>query len=151
MDAAQILSKTVNLNVGNFTFSPSYLMAAGIVFLLFLLVLTLAQVRRHFLHWSAKGAVFGIFIGFLLALIFEGFLVISGRTAVTEILGWKNAPKPLLTVLDMGREKLSSVLGTQVAIPGSYASNDPANEIIRNIQKLNPQEVNRLKSIICKP
>jgi hypothetical protein len=98
-----------------------------------------------------RGALFGIFFGFLLALVLEGFLVISGRTAVTEIIGWENAPKPLLTLLDMGREKLSSVLGTQVEIPGSYATGSSTGEIIRSIQKLNPQEVNQLKSLICKP
>jgi hypothetical protein len=151
MNTAELLSKTVDLHFGKFTFSPSYLVAGAIVALLFLLVLTLAQFRRHLLSWSVKGALFGIFFGFLLALIFEGFLVISGRTAVTEILGWKSAPKPLLTILDLGRAKLSSVLGTQVEIPGLYATDGSTNEIIRSIQKLNPQEVSRLKSIICKP
>jgi len=151
MNTAELLSKTVDLHIGKFTFSPSYLVAGAIVFLLFLLIMVLAQFRRHMLSWSLKGAFFGIFFGFLLALIFEGFLVISGRTAVTEILGWKNAPKPLLTILDLGRAKLSSVLGTQIEIPGLYATDGSTNEIIRNIQKLNPQEVSRLKSIICKP
>ncbi len=89
---------------------PSILAVATIV-LIFLLILTLAQIRRHYVNWSFKGAALGIFFGFILALILEGFLLIHGRTAITQIFGWKNAPKPINIVLDMGKEKLIQVLG----------------------------------------
>ena len=100
MDPA-VLGDAIKLNLGGTSFSPSLLQAGVVVFLVFLLVIFLAQFRRHLLDWSLKGAVFGIFLGFLLALIFEGFLIIGGRTALTEILGWKDAPKPIANILDV--------------------------------------------------
>lgn len=152
MELAKFLPKTLNFKLGNLYFSPSYLQAGLILLLLFLLVLTIAQMRRHFINWSVKGAFFGLFWGFLLALIFEGFLIIGGRTAVTEIIGWKNAPKPLLTVLDMGRQKLTSVLGVSSEIPQSNAQT-PANstEVIKGFQSLPPHEAASVKRIICSP
>ena len=62
-----------------------------------------------------------LFWGFLLALIVEGFLILSGRTLLTEVIGWKNAPKPVSTVLDIGRERLVTVLGVTEEIPNSAA------------------------------
>jgi len=150
--AVNFLSQRLNLNLGKFSISPSYLQAGAILFLLFLLVLLLAQVRRHLLGWSLKGALFGIFWGFLLALIIEGFLVISGRTAFTEIIGWKNAPKPLINVLDLGRAKLVQVLGVETQVPFSLANGSSKTEkIIEEIQNLSPIESKKVKSMICSP
>lgn len=112
------LFRTVHsFKIGELTFAPNVLTAAAVVFLLFLLVVTMAQVRRHFLDWSVKGAFFGIFLGFVLALIMEGFFILSGRTALTQVLGWKNAPKPIQTALDQGRSKLVEVLGVSPCTP----------------------------------
>lgn len=147
-----VLGDAIEFNLGGFSFSPSLLQAGAIVILVFLLVLSLAQFRRHMIGWSAKGAIFGIFIGFLLALIFEGFLVIGGRTALTEILGWKNPPKPLANVLDAGREKLVDVLGMKDEITASYASTNPTSEdAIEILQSLDPTEMKKVKSLICAP
>lgn len=132
------------------SFAPSYLQAAAIIVLLFLLVLSLAQLRRHFVNWSIKGALFGIFFGFLLALILEGFLIIGGKTALTELLGWEKAPKPVLTALEAGRAKLVQVLGVTAEIPISTAQEKPtAENLIKFFQSLNPQEVSRVKKTIC--
>lgn len=130
----------------------SYLQAGAIVFLIFLLVLTLAQVRRHYIDWSFKGALFGIFFGFLLALFLEGFLIIGGRTAITEVLGWKNAPKPLSVALDAGREKLITVLGIQDQIPSSNAQEvTSVDNAVSVLQSLNPADVKKVKALFCQP
>lgn len=126
----------------SFSFTPSYLQAGAIIFLLFLLVLSLAQVRRYFVHWSFKGALFGIFFGFLLALILEGFLLIGGKTVVIEFLGWEKAPKPILVALEAGRAKLVQVLGVTTEIPR-------AETLINFFQSLTPQEASKAKKIIC--
>ena len=63
------------------------------------------------MNWSFKGSIFGLFLGFLLALILEGFLLLGGKTALTSLLGWKNPPKAVSGVLENGREKLINVLG----------------------------------------
>lgn len=152
MDFAQILSKTFQFNVGNLNISTSYVQAGVIVVLLFLLVLSLASFRRHLLGWSIKGAFFGLFFGFLLALILEGFLIVGGRTALTEIAGWKNAPEPLQAALEAGRSKLVQVLGVTQEVPPSVAKEDPTVEDAINIfQSLDPSESSKARQMICKP
>lgn len=146
------LGKTFSLSLGKLSFSPSYLQAGAIVLLLFLLVLAIAQVRRHLFEWSLKGALFGLFFGFLLALILEGFLIIGGKTAVTEILGWQDPPKPILSVLDAGKGKLINVLGVESGIPTSLAQEKPGwEDVIEAFQKLDPAQVKKAKDIICRP
>ena len=137
----------LNFDFLNLNLSSSSWKAFAIVGLIFLLVLTLAQVRRHFIDWSFKGAVFGIFFGFLLALFLEGFLIIGGRTAGTELLGWKSAPKPVQTAIDAGRARLVDVLGITDMVPQSNAQSD----LIDIFQSLNPIEAKRIKSLICEP
>ena len=66
----------------------------------------MAQFRHHFVKWSMKGGLIGLFFGVLLTLIIEGFLLINGSTAITALLGWKNAPKPIKTALDIGKANL---------------------------------------------
>ena len=153
MNFAQILGKGFQFNLGNLEISTSYVQAGLLIFLLFLLVLSLAQFRRHLLTWSIKGALFGVFFGFLLALIFEGFLIIGGKTAITEIIGWKSAPKPLLNVLEAGRSRLVDVLGVTTAeIPALSAKENPGVEdALKVIQSLDPQESQILKKSLCEP
>ena len=151
MGSASFLTKSFDLNVGSLSLSPTYVTAGVIIFLLFLLILTLAQVRRHFLNWSIKGGIFGIVLGFLLAVIFEGFLLIGGRTVVTEVLGWKNAPKPIVNVLDSGRAKLVKVLGVTDEIPESAAKNYSSEEVIDAFQSLPAKEATKVRGIVCEP
>ena len=152
MESVQVLFQTFNLSLGNFTFSPSFIQAGAVVLLLFFLLIVLATMRRHFIDWSFKGALFGLFFGFLLALILEGFLIIGGRTAITEILGWENAPKPLVNAIDVGREKLVNVLGVSEEIPYSVAKENPTmDDAIEVFQGLSPEDSRRVKSLICVP
>jgi len=93
-----------------------------------------------------------LFWGFLLALILEGFLILSGRTLFTEIVGWKNAPKPILNALDAGRNKLVDVLGVTDQIPTSTAREDPTlYDVISDFQSLSPDEAEKIRSMICQP
>jgi hypothetical protein len=139
-----------DLNIGNFSLPVSYAQAALVVFLIFILVLLMAQFRRHYVDWSLKGALFGIFFGFLLALILEGFLLIGGRTAITGFLGWKNAPAPLSIALDAGRNKLIQVLGIKDQIPSSFAKeNTTVNGAVELLQSLNPADIKKVKTIFC--
>lgn len=145
-----IWSKSFDLNLGKMSLPVTYLEAGAVIFLLFLLILAMAQFRRHYVDWSLKGGVFGIFFGFLLALILEGFLLIGGKTALTEVLGWKNAPQPIQVALDAGRGKLIQVLGIQDQIPSSVAKeNATVQGAIETFQSLNPADMKKAKSLIC--
>ena len=152
MPSLGVLSQRLNFNIGSISFAPSYLQALAIIALLFLLVLTLAQMRRHFMSWSIKGAIFGLFFGFLLTLILEGFLLISGRTALTQIIGWKNAPKPIAVCLDAGRSRLINVLGVADQVPATKANEKMSkDEVIVGFQSLSPQEASSVRKMICAP
>jgi len=143
-----------NFDLGKFSFSSSYIQAGVVVVLLFILILMLAQLRRYFVDSSVKGALFGLFFGFLLALILEGFLIIGGKTAITQVLGWKEAPKPIANLLEIGRDELVQVLGEQaeVRIPDAVAKLNPTfNDAVVFFQSLNPSEAQKLKNFICKP
>ncbi len=142
----------LNTSVMGFNLSQASWKAFAVVALLFILVLVLAKMRRHYIDYSFKGAVFGIFFGFLLALVLEGFLIIGGRTAITEFLGWKNAPKPLQVAIDSGRSKLVQVLGVTDEIPKSFAQDDPNVEgAVSVLQNLDPSETKKVKALICEP
>lgn len=150
MNLPSFLTKGFSFNIGGLTIAPAYWHAIAVVFLVFLLVLMMAQVRRHFLDWSIKGALFGVFFGFLLALILEGFLIIGGKTVVTELLGWKNAPKPISVALERGREQLIDVLGVTDEIPTSNASVGTTYEkSLQSFQSLAPDDAKRVKALIC--
>ena len=104
MGNLSFISKTFNFKLGNLDIAPTYWQAIAIVFLLFLLVFTLARVRYLYIHWSlGKNSIAFLFWGFILALILEGFLIIGGKTVLTEVLGWQDVPKPINTALDLGR------------------------------------------------
>jgi len=45
-------------------------------------------------------------------LILEGFLLVGGKTVLLDLLGWKNAPKPISIILDSGRNNLKSLVCT---------------------------------------
>src|SRR5438477_10823627 len=110
--------KTLNIHIGNINFTPQLWQAGIVLVLIFALILVTAQMRRHYFGWSMKGAWFGVVIGFALALILEGFLLVSGKTALTVLLGWKNAPEPIQNALDVGHTKLVDVLSaTDSATP----------------------------------
>src|SRR5438094_852678 len=106
MNLPDLLFKTFTLNLGKFSLPVSYVQAALVVLLVFVLVLSFAQFRRHSIEWSFKGGIAGLFFGFLLALILEGFLLIGGKTVLTSVLGLKNPPKPLSIALEAGRNQL---------------------------------------------
>ena len=143
-----------NFDLGKFSFSSSYIQAGVVVVLLFILILMLAQLRRYFVDSSVKGSLFGLFFGFLLALILDRFLIIGGKTAITQVLGWKEAPKPIANLLEIGRDELVQVLGEQaeVRIPDAVAKLNPTfNDAVVFFQSLNPSEAQKLKNFICKP
>lgn len=152
MNLPEIFKQTINVNLGGLSFSPSYIQAGAIVFLLFLLVLTLARVRRLYVNWNLSSAGSMIFIGFVLAVILEGFLLLGGRTMLTEILGWENAPKPLQNALVAGRAKMAEVLGVTEEIPDSYAEGMPdLYDVVTEFQSLNPEDAEKFRSMICVP
>lgn len=140
-------------NIKGIYVEPTYWMVLIIVFLMFLLLLTLARLRYLYIHWSLnRPALSFLFYGFLLALIFEGFFILGGRTIFTEILGWKEAPKPISTILEIGRHKLVQVLGTSEDIPASQARQNPDYEsVISEYQRLSPEEAKRVQDFICRP
>ncbi|CAN5298860.1 hypothetical protein BH10PAT1_BH10PAT1_2790 [soil metagenome] len=104
------LPKLPQVHLGNISIAPNIIQAAVIIILIFVLVLVLAYMSHNFLQWSLSGFGIGAVIGFILALILEGFLLVGGKTVLTGFLSIKNAPAPVQKVLDNGHTTLLEVL-----------------------------------------
>ena len=132
---------------GGLVFEPTYLQAILMVFLVFLLILTLGSLRHRMAEWSLKGLIPGIGFGFLLAIILEGILVLAGHSLLTDTLGWKTAPKPISNVLDAGRDRLTNVLG-ETTLKETEEEITP-DKVFSSLKSLTPSEYNSLKQLIC--
>jgi len=135
---------------GGFIFAPTLFQAIAVVILIFLLILTLGQLRRRYANWRISGILPGILFGFILALIIEALLVISGKTVFTEIMGWKSAPKPISNVLDAGQNKLKKTLGVSTGDINIKAQKKKSvDEILKSINNLTLQERLHLVTKVC--
>jgi hypothetical protein len=151
MGAERIPFKTFDVHIGSFTISPSYIQAVLILILIFLLVYSMAHLRHMYIHWSFKPAISWLFMGIVIAVIAEGFFMLFGRTLFTEVLGWKNAPAPIMVALDSGKSKLVDVLGVTNQVPSSNASKlYTAADIIKMYKDLSSSQAKTVNEAICK-
>src|SRR5260221_11210888 len=98
------------LHIGPVCIASNLWHAAAIIVLIFILVLVMGYMSRSFMSWLLSGAGIGLVVGFILALVLEGFLIVGGKTVITAALGWKNAPAPIQNVLATGHKQLLDVL-----------------------------------------
>jgi hypothetical protein len=148
----KILNKSMGVyNVGGIELEFTLWMVFVLILLAFMLLFTIARVRYLYVHWNlSKTSISFLFYGFLFALILEGFMIISGRTLFTEILGWENAPKPISALLDTSRNKLVDVLGVTEEIPASYASEAPTyKSVVGDYENLSIEDKETVKNFIC--
>lgn len=106
------ISKSISVNlpgVGG-SLSVNDTKAIIVVFFLFLTLLLLAKMSRSYLSWYMSGWFIWLFLGFLLAVLVEGLLLVSGRTIFTEVLSLENAPRPVQEFIDAGRYRLTDVV-----------------------------------------
>lgn len=149
----KLLNKSMGVyNVAGIDLEFTLWMVMVLVLLAFMLLFTIARVRYLYVHWNlSRTSLSFLFYGFLFALIFEGIMILSGRTLFTEILGWENAPKPISTILDSGREKLVDVLGVTEEIPSSYAQEPPTfQSVMGDYENLSVEDQESIKNFICK-
>ena len=76
-------------------------------------------------------------------------MIIGGKTVITEILGWKNAPKPILTALEAGRNKLVGVLGVADEINVSKAGGATQDKVVELYQSLTPNQQDLVRYRVC--
>ena len=88
-----------------------------------------------------------LFWGFLLAIIIEGFLLVGGRTIFTEVLGLRSVPKPLSTILDIGRARMVKVLGVEDEVPANVKS----VEVEKYYNMMSIEEKEKFFNSVCKP
>lgn len=128
----------------NLYFSPNYITFGLTILMIFLLILTFARLRHVYVHWSIKGSGSMIALGFMLAIILEGFLLIGGKTFLTAIFGLENAPKPISTALDTGRQEFEEVLGV-CDTDGEYKVSD----VVAIYDRMPQEDQDRIKDNIC--
>ncbi|OGM26517.1 hypothetical protein A2628_03190 [Candidatus Woesebacteria bacterium RIFCSPHIGHO2_01_FULL_40_22] len=143
------LSRTLTpFKVGRVYIEPTYWQAGTIIILLFLLVFTLARMRWLYVNWHlGKHSFSMLFWGFLLAIIIEGFLLVGGRTIFTEVLGLRSVPKPLSTILDIGRARMVKVLGVEDEVPANVKS----VEVEKYYNMMSIEEKEKFFNSVCKP
>lgn len=139
-------------NIGGIDLEFTLWMVMVLALLVFMLFFTIARVRYLYVHWNlSKTSISFLFYGFLFALVLEGVFIIGGRTIFTEILGWENAPKPISTILDTGRNKLVDVLGVTEEIPATFASEPPTYQsVVGDYENLDLEDKESVKNFICK-
>jgi hypothetical protein len=132
---------------------PTYWQAATILLLIFLLIFTLARMRYLYVHWHlSKTSLAMMFWGFVLTIILEGFLWLSGRTVLTTVLGWKNPPKPIAATLDTGREHLRDVLGETAEIDSAKADTPPTYQtVVFEYKELSEEDKETVQKFVCEP
>lgn len=149
-----LLNKTFKtFKVGNLNIDATYWEAITIIILIFLLIFTLARLRFLYVHWSmGKNAFAMLFWGVVLTIILEGFMMLSGRTLFTEILGMRNVPKPFSTLLAIGRQKFTDVLGQESTVPYSSADYSlNSDQMYTLYSKMDQSESQRFREILCQP
>jgi len=145
------LPQPLHYEIGGLDISPSYSQAAIVLVLVFLLLLSLARVRRLFVHWSLGRHSIAIFVwGFIVALIVEGFFILAGRTMFTEILGLKNVPKPVSSFIELGRNRVYQVLGESIEVKESSALETTTKSLLKSFSLLNEKEQEEVKKEICR-
>jgi len=144
----KLFNKSLGIyNVKGIEIEPRYWMVVVIILLIFMLLFTMARLRYLYVHWNLGRSAYSMFFwGFVMAIVVEGFLILSGRTLLTTIIGWNNAPKPISTALDIGRGKLINVLGVQ-----DEKREADATQIILDYQKLAPYDAQSVRTFICQP
>jgi len=144
--------KSLSFKLGKSDLTFSYWQLALIALLVFLLFLSLARVRRMFLHWSlGKHSLSFFFWGFVLALILEGILVLVGRTAFTESAG-KSLPKPVAGLVETVGEQLTKVLGESTQVEITKAGGVESTEsFIKAFLNLPSDQKKQIKEEICRP
>lgn len=151
-EAPSIFSKTIGSFSlpGGGAFSPTYFQAAIVLVAVFVFILAFAMFQRRQHQENIKNTIPSVAFGFALALVLEAVLLIGGRTMFTELLGWKDAPKPISNALDASRNRLVDVLGVTEAVPESKA-NTPAtvDEIVKDYESLKSSEKESLQTLIC--
>lgn len=133
------------LEVGGIVFESWQVLS--IIFLLFLLVIAMAMVRRHFLEFTVRGAGVGIVLGFFLAIVLEGLLLMGGKTFLISTLGWENAPKPIQKTIDTARSEFIKVLGSKTDLENECEKT--VDSFVENLQKLTPSQAQQVRFQIC--
>ena len=141
MDLSNFTS-AIQSNFGDIDISGSWIKAGIIIGLIFLLLLVMAKMTRGYMSWYTNGWWVWTGLGFLLAVVIEGFFVISGSTIFTSVLSWDKAPKPIQTVLNVGNSRLSEVLGESDQMMSS-------STFVDRYIALDDDQKEQVKSAVC--
>lgn len=152
--AMEVANRTLpSFSIRGIEIVPTYWEAATIILLIFLLIFTLARMRYIYVHWHlSKTSLAMMFWGFVLTVILEGFLWLSGRTVLTTMLGWKNPPKPIAATLETGRDHLREVLGETAEIDSAKAKEPVTYQsVVFDYKELSDEDKSTVQKFVCTP
>lgn len=131
---------------------PGILQVALIGTGVFLFTLLLGLARHHMLAWSIKGAWFGFLLGMVLLLILEGFLLVGGKTAISELVKNKRTPENVRVFLEKNMTELAQSLSNNPkALGASTKSGNPSASFVSQFENLPRGEQDAVKEEICQP
>lgn len=122
----------------------------AIIIGIFLILLVLALARHHMLSWSMKGAKFGIFLGIVLTLALEGFLLVAGKTTFAEIVKSNNVPPAVRTFLSENMSDLAGQIGGEPGTLGASTELRETSVIINDFKNLGAVDKERVQEAVCK-
>lgn len=123
---------------------------AAIIIGVFLILLVLALARHHMLTWSMKGAKFGVFLGIILTLALEGFLLVAGKTTFAEIVKSNNVPPAVSTFLSENMSDLAGQIGGEPGALGASTGVRETSTIISDFKNLGAVDKERVQEAVCK-
>ena len=117
----------------------------------FVLILTLGLARHHMLTWSIKGAWFGVLVGVILTLVAEGFLLVSSKTALVELVNNKNIPENIRNQVQENVLELAKNLSPLNSPKVLNAKAPDSETVIKEFKSLAPSGQSEVKGEICAP
>jgi hypothetical protein len=136
--------ESLKTQAGGLAMSESWVKVAIIIGLVFLLLLVVAKMTRGYMSWYTNFWWLWTGLGFLLAIVVEGFFLLSGGTVFTSVLGWEGAPKPIQAVLSQGRERLKEVLEENAPTPTTES-------VLDEYELLDEASSAKVQAQICTP
>lgn len=131
--------------------SPSTRQVALIVGGVFLFALLFGFARRHMLAWSIRGAWFGLFFGIFITLFVEAIILVSGKTAVGELLSNQRTPQNVRFFIEKNMTELAQVIATRPQTLGASGKGEEASQFLLQFDALPSSEQQLVKQEICTP
>lgn len=118
---------------------------------IFFFTLLLGATRHHMLHWSLKGAGFGLVLGIIVTLVLEGVLLVGGKTAIAQAIKNNNTPPDVRIFLQKNLSELAQLIESSPTTLGASSDGALSGQIAEAYKDLNSKEQKQVRDAVCTP